>query len=322
MHSRPDCPNLIAGHDKARSEGRQVYPPERFEATELGRSASPCKGCWSEEPGWSGWTHVQLDVALRSNESDTSRWEVRFVEAVLMRSGVPAGYVTPQAVVERPVGAPLRPDFVIREPDVSPIAVEIDGDKVKFHGESREHRNLRDADLESLGYRVIHFTNQEVSDDPDSCIRRLEQLRQRVAATSSGAGRVSPMTEVADAETQSADGAPGRISRRALAAVLVSVTVVVVVVVCAVIGIRSSQVGESAQSGTAADAAARTSTGRVAPRGGECPPSHAIKGNRSSDGDWIFHRPGWEFYTRTGAEDCFASPSDAVAAGYRASDRR
>jgi hypothetical protein len=58
--------------------------------------------------------------------------------------------------------------------------------------------------------------------------------------------------------------------------------------------------------------------GRAAPSGVSCPPSHPIKGNRSS---MIYHLPGADFYEQTRPEDCFASPADAEAAGYRASLR-
>jgi len=58
--------------------------------------------------------------------------------------------------------------------------------------------------------------------------------------------------------------------------------------------------------------------GRAAPAGMNCPASHPIKGNRSS---MIYHQPGGEFYAQTRPEDCFASPADAEAAGYRASLR-
>lgn len=58
--------------------------------------------------------------------------------------------------------------------------------------------------------------------------------------------------------------------------------------------------------------------GRAAPSGMACPAAHPIKGNRSS---MIYHRPGAEFYEQTRPEDCFASPADAEAAGYRASQR-
>lgn len=59
-------------------------------------------------------------------------------------------------------------------------------------------------------------------------------------------------------------------------------------------------------------------SGRVAPQGRDCPATHPIKGNASS---MIYHVPGGAFYTRTVPEDCFATAADAVAAGYRASQR-
>lgn len=59
-------------------------------------------------------------------------------------------------------------------------------------------------------------------------------------------------------------------------------------------------------------------SGRAAPQGRDCPASHPIKGNASS---MIYHVPGGAFYTRTTPEDCFATAADAVAAGYRSSQR-
>jgi hypothetical protein len=58
--------------------------------------------------------------------------------------------------------------------------------------------------------------------------------------------------------------------------------------------------------------------GRAAPSGMSCPASHPIKGNRSS---MIYHPPGAELYDQTRPEDCFATPTDAEAAGYRLSRR-
>ncbi len=61
--------------------------------------------------------------------------------------------------------------------------------------------------------------------------------------------------------------------------------------------------------------------GRAAPRGTDCPSSHPIKGNHSASGEWIYHPPRGQFYSRTHPEDCFATEADARAAGYRASMR-
>ncbi|MCB4208514.1 hypothetical protein [Arthrobacter sp. UM1] len=47
-----------------------------------------------------------------------------------------------------------------------------------------------------------------------------------------------------------------------------------------------------------------------------CPSWAPIKGNASSR---IFHRPGQRYYSRTKPEICFANPTAAIRAGYRAS---
>ncbi|MCL2396174.1 MAG: HNH endonuclease family protein [Acidimicrobiaceae bacterium] len=51
-----------------------------------------------------------------------------------------------------------------------------------------------------------------------------------------------------------------------------------------------------------------------------CPPSAPIKGNIGTNGR-IFHLPGGQYYERTNPEVCFATPADALAAGFRASLR-
>ena len=52
-----------------------------------------------------------------------------------------------------------------------------------------------------------------------------------------------------------------------------------------------------------------------------CPGWAPIKGNRNSEGEWIYHQPWNQAYGRTKAEECFAYPSDAEAAGYRPAKR-
>jgi hypothetical protein len=67
---------------------------------------------------------------------------------------------------------------------------------------------------------------------------------------------------------------------------------------------------------TALAGLASAGSGRAQPRGGACPATHPIKGNASS---MIYHVPGGAFYAKTFPEACFASESDARAAGYRRS---
>ncbi len=45
----------------------------------------------------------------------------------------------------------------------------------------------------------------------------------------------------------------------------------------------------------------------------------AIKGNRNTRGEWIYHLPGQSYYHQTRPEELFCSESAAMAAGYRRS---
>jgi micrococcal nuclease len=65
----------------------------------------------------------------------------------------------------------------------------------------------------------------------------------------------------------------------------------------------------------------RKASGKASPSGGVCPPEFPVKGNHSSSGELIYHVPGGAFYNKTNPEECFETPADAQAAGYRASKR-
>ncbi len=53
------------------------------------------------------------------------------------------------------------------------------------------------------------------------------------------------------------------------------------------------------------------------PVGSNCPADSPVKGNINRKGEHIYHVPGDSSYSRTKPEECFASASDAAAAGYR-----
>lgn len=59
------------------------------------------------------------------------------------------------------------------------------------------------------------------------------------------------------------------------------------------------------------------SSGSAAVTGGD--PGCPVKGNHSSSGDWIYHVPSGRYYDVTKPEECFDTPAEAEAAGYRAS---
>jgi hypothetical protein len=60
-------------------------------------------------------------------------------------------------------------------------------------------------------------------------------------------------------------------------------------------------------------------SGGSAVTGGD--PACPVKGNHSSSGDWIYHVPSGQYYDETKPEECFDTPAEAEAAGYRASKR-
>jgi micrococcal nuclease len=82
---------------------------------------------------------------------------------------------------------------------------------------------------------------------------------------------------------------------------------------------------ETLPGGSPASSSASPGASPSAPTGGavppiseeDCPPNAPIKGNASSG---IYHMPNDAYYDATHPEECFATPQDAEAAGYRAAE--
>lgn len=70
----------------------------------------------------------------------------------------------------------------------------------------------------------------------------------------------------------------------------------------------------------AAPAPSPTVAGSVPSEGASCPDSHPIKGNITST-NRIYYLPDLLSYGRIQPEACFASPTDAEAAGFRRAER-
>ena len=78
----------------------------------------------------------------------------------------------------------------------------------------------------------------------------------------------------------------------------------------------------SAPTSAPTTAPAPRGVGEAAPQGADCPAAYPVKGDISSaTGDRIYHVPGGQFYAVTQPDACFATPTDAEAAGFRASER-
>jgi hypothetical protein len=99
---------------------------------------------------------------------------------------------------------------------------------------------------------------------------------------------------------------------------LIAAAVSILLIGLSLVGMAYMASGQSGPIRLALTPVTSDSQGQAVPSGLNCPSTHPIKGNRDS---MIYHRPGQAFYDQTRPEVCFATPADAEAAGYRASQR-
>ena len=98
----------------------------------------------------------------------TNRKEATLSETILweyLRKGVAGEKFLRQHVIGDYIA-----DFVSRH---GGLIVEVDGG---YHSEPRQTENdaIREDYLESIGYHVMRFTNEEVLNDPDSVLTQIE----------------------------------------------------------------------------------------------------------------------------------------------------
>ncbi|WBY17264.1 endonuclease domain-containing protein [Erythrobacteraceae bacterium WH01K] len=114
------------------------------------------------------WIHRNTsrarDLRNRATPAERTLWQY------LARSQLGAKFSR-----QMPVG-PWFADFLCRE---LKLVIELDG---YSHDIDPQRDERRDADLRSRGYRTLHFTNDDVVEDPEAgatAIRReIEKLRQ------------------------------------------------------------------------------------------------------------------------------------------------
>lgn len=313
-HRVPDCPGIVGGHAKAAAEGLPNHPPVLTDLAAARRTVYPCAVCWGDALAEDRWLRKVLDTEAQT-ETD---YELRFLVEVLQRvPGLNPDHVHAQREVCASSGRSYRLDFSIEQPDAAPIALEVDGYEKTSRGnemtpQARGRANARRNDLSAEGWRVLHFSNSDVATDPGRCRQQIERMLVRDRAGRVAPAAAEPLSRPAAAGTTAGtasahEDAPGRSNRLAW---LMLLTLVAGVAVFGV-GVWLSSDLEPTQSEP------------VEPSGhGECPSTHPVKGNRSTSGDWIYHRPGWVYYDRTAAEECFGTDAEARDAGYRASEVR
>ena len=223
------------------------------------------------------------------------------------------------------------------------IAIEIDGHAKSADGglstpEAQDRYSQRQNEITSAGWQILRFTNAQVQTRSGECRRQIENAlhgysaeklaryampdavvveasdpppppAQEHPASSDLEDRRRRASDLAArrAEQQRADDDRAASRRKAFwigGAIAVAVVAVTV----------GLTVGDDAP--TSADPSSAD------PSGSTCPEGFKIKGNVSQGGEKIFHKPGWQFYSQTDPEACFATAKAAEADGYRASQVR
>ncbi|MEI8261983.1 MAG: DUF559 domain-containing protein, partial [Actinomycetes bacterium] len=275
-----------------------------------------------------------------------SMWEQAFARRVLAQvSGLGADDVEVQSYV-RVGNESFKVDFFIPR---ARLVLEVDGFSKAWDAPTAhdlEKRNRRDASLQSQGYKVLHFSNAQVQQEPQACRMQVqgivaEALRESPAAPNSGESDRPSVTSVAP-NVPSQDGAVASTPSKAVPAIekkqsktglwIALAGALVAAAVIAVIVVSANNQSQSASSPLTVDVAAPIAEASAPaestpvdveqsspPVDGQCPASLPFKGNINDQGERIVHSPGQQFYNKVKPEMCFASLEFAIANGFRAS---
>lgn len=290
-------------------------------ATAVAGGLAPCPTCDAPPaPGVSEGDGRWLRAIDDWARSDTfeSFWEQAFARRVLAQlPQLSSDGVEPQAYVTVH-GDSYKVDFLI---PAAHLVLEIDGyakDGAAPTPTDLEKRNRRDSALQSAGYKVLHFSNTQVQQEPGAC---RNQVVAALASTPPPIPTSLPATappephQPARAADASPPPAPAPPSRTAPSRTGMWITAAIAVaVVLAAIAIAIASRGSNGPENSPTD-------GSATPVNGECPSGYPYKGNESDSGDFIFHAPGQRFYDRTDPEMCFDSLDAAIAAGFRPSQQ-
>lgn len=262
-----------------------------------------------------------------------SFWEQAFARRVLAQvPQVSSDEVETQAYVTVN-GESYKVDFLLPS---AGLVLEIDGyakDGAVPTATDLERRNRRDSALQTAGYKVLHFSNAQVQQEPTAC-------RSQVTAALNSASKAPPapppttssptpselrpmppqaeppahIKETAPAQAVS-DASPKKASTGLWIVLGVAVISLIVVAVLAVLALLPDGTGSpQVTSEPSFDFAEPLANG-------ECPDGYPFKGNESNSGEMIVHQIGQQFYIKTDAEMCFPTLDDAKAAGFRPAQR-
>lgn len=293
----------------------------------------------ADDDPWPDWIRQhQKALAERSYGH-----ELAFVERVLRRvPEIDPSWVTHEFPFQDASGRHRRVDFVLEHWSLRrPIAIEVDGrNKTGKPSSKAEHNDFfeRQNALTALDLRLLRFTNSQVIGNP---VRLRREISEAITVEQLSAQRLRA-TQRADSSAEVASEQPGlfgpppppaapafgEVERESIAAhpeaapgksPAVWVLLASAVAVGAVVLFASVGGTNDPTAGPTSDAA-ELGIAPVAPF--TCPSAAPVKGNESSSsGELIYHPPDGQFYEQTNPVRCFASETDAEAAGFRASQR-
>ena len=320
-------------------------------ATAAAGGLTPCLGCEAPPlPEFTEGDHRWLrtiDGWSRTAMFD-SMWEQAFARRVLAQiPNLGADDVEIQSYVK--VGAEsFKVDFLIPR---ARLVLEVDGftksgDAPTAH--DLERRNRRDAALQGQGYKVLHFSNAQVQQEPQACRVQVQGLltegthETKPSAplqTGSPTDPVSPGTTAALRQSVPSTSTPpmpktavpSTGSRRGMWILISSASVAAAIVLLILISANGPQTGTTSpqQQVDAQTSTTKTDSSQISaptpteqstlPVNGQCPTSFPFKGNINDKGEKIVHAPGQEFYSKVKPEMCFITIEAALSNGYRAS---
>ena len=265
-------------------------------------------------------------------------WERAFAVEVLAKvSNLSSDDVQPQKSLPAGASQP-KVDFYIEK---ARLVLEVDGynkDSRNSTGPDEERRNRRDAALVAGGYRVLHFTNVQVRQEPKESAKQIEialvtaqKEREAQAAAHIDSHLPRPETQpLLQPEKTGRSLKPWLIAGvGVVAASLISILVLANVDRGSSNGSGTSQVTtteslEADSSGSSSGAEASGGGGVTktweSPEGSNCIPGYLfkvnIKGNDYPDGDDFVHSPEGKYYDSTTPERCYATRNEAYEDGF------
>jgi len=204
--------------------------------------------------------------------------EFNFAQRVLSYvDGLTPSMVTYQYPLKDSLGKSRYIDFVVNHHTLArPIAIEVDG--AKFAGNDYV---LRQNAIISEGFHLLRFTNNQVTNEPRTVCKAIENAIQSNQRVPGGATA----------------GAVRRPNRKLILAAIAALLITAGAITTTLVVLGETEPVDRFP----------------------CPEDLPIKGNLRTSGERIYHVPSGQYYGVTNPHECFSTEEQARAAGYRKS---